>query len=266
MRTSGTLRQAGFTIIELMVALGIFLIICGAAFTLLGTSQKRYQSDSQILNSFQEARLGMDQMVRDINNAGYPPPSYFQTQNSGNANEYASTPFAWSPIGAACLMVSCSSPNQFDLIIETNVNPRNTNQVSWIRYRLGLPDGTNPTTLYRAFADMNPGGDPTTDSGLLAAMTPFVQNVMNNAPAAQIAQLQASYPTMFPSGNPVPVFTYACDSSPGTQSCILSGGTPQDIRDVTITLIVMAPSPDGQSGQPRLVQLSGRGRRINPNQ
>jgi prepilin-type N-terminal cleavage/methylation domain-containing protein len=255
-------RQAGFTLIELITALGIFLIICGAAFTLLGTSQKRYQSDSQILTSFQEGRLGMDQMVRDINDAGYPPPSYFQTKNSGNATEYASTPFAWSPspTGPACLLATCTSPSEWDLIIETNVDPIHTTGVSWIRYQLV------GTTLFRGISPVVPTGDPTTDTGLQQNMAPFVQNVMNNAPSAQIAQFQLSYPTMFPSGTPVPVFSYACDSSTGSKSCLLTNGTPPDIRDVTITLIIMAPLPDGQSGQPRLVQLSGRGRRVNPNQ
>jgi len=69
--------QMGFTLVELLVALGIFLVITGAAFALLGSSQQRYQTESQVLNSFQEARLGLDQMVRDINDAGFPPPTFF---------------------------------------------------------------------------------------------------------------------------------------------------------------------------------------------
>src|SRR5713226_7817028 len=86
-------RQVGFTLIELMVALGIFLLITGAAFTLLGTSQKHYQTESQVLTSFQEARLGLDQIVRDVNDAGYPPPTFFA---SGAPQNSASSPFAWS--------------------------------------------------------------------------------------------------------------------------------------------------------------------------
>jgi hypothetical protein len=41
---------------------------------------------------------------------------------------------------------------------------------------------------------------------------------------------------------------------------------PPKIRDVIITLIVAAPQPDAISGQQRIVVLTGRGRRINPNQ
>src|SRR5712692_3011461 len=87
-------RQVGFTLIELMVALGIFLLITGAAFTLLGTSKKHYQTESQVLTSFQEARLGLDQIVRDVNDAGYPPPTFL---NSSSPTLSVSSPFAWSP-------------------------------------------------------------------------------------------------------------------------------------------------------------------------
>src|SRR5260370_7325316 len=86
-------RQTGFTLVELLVSLGIFLLVIGAAFTLLGSSQNRYQTESQVLTSFQEARLGLDQIVRDVNDAGYPPPSYV----SPNFALFATTPFAWSP-------------------------------------------------------------------------------------------------------------------------------------------------------------------------
>src|ERR1700686_5676678 len=84
-------RQRGFTLIELLTALGIFLLICGAAFTLLASSQQRYQTESQVLTSFQEARLALDQIVRDVNDSGYPPP----TLTDGVPADSASSPFAW---------------------------------------------------------------------------------------------------------------------------------------------------------------------------
>src|SRR5882724_8136179 len=116
-------RQRGFTLIELLVSLGIFLLVIGAAFTLLGSSQARYQTESQVLTSFQEARLGLDQIVRDVNDAGFPPPSYVGT----NFNLFTITPFAWNPGYAGnnpCVIgATCTTPSDFDLIIETNPNP-----------------------------------------------------------------------------------------------------------------------------------------------
>src|SRR5438046_9375005 len=88
--------QPGFTLVELLVSLGIFLLVIGAAVTLLGSSQNRYQTESQVLTSFQEARLGLDQIVRDVTDAGYPPPSYVCT----DPTRFALTPFASRPWNA----------------------------------------------------------------------------------------------------------------------------------------------------------------------
>jgi prepilin-type N-terminal cleavage/methylation domain-containing protein len=265
-------RQLGFTLIELLVALGIFLIVTGAAFTLLGSSQQRYQTESQVLTSFQEARLGLDQIVRDVNDSGYPPPTFVST----NFNLFATTPFAWStgyptpgnPTGTPCSIGTggggtCNTPGDFDLIIETNPNPQDSGStVQWIRYQL------QGTTLFRGIAAKQYGDDPALDTSATGILAPFVQNVVNNASPAQIAQYQLSYPSMFPGGVAVPIFSYTCDTGGVPLSCPLAGtaNAPANIRDVVVTLIVAAPLPDATTGQPRVVMLSGRARRINPNQ
>lgn len=284
-------HDSGFTLIEMLAALGIFLLVTGAAFTLLTSSQQRYQTESQVLNSFQEARLGLDQMVRDINDAGFPPPTYQASGNGGNLyNWLANVPFAWSA-GAGYWTNPCQiatgggggncttgsgdlAPGDFDIIIETEPNPLDPSctpacQVQWIRYQLGGPNGI---TLMRGMVPKVAGGDPDTDTA--NALAPFVQNVVNNAPNLQIGQLQltAAYPNVFPGGTPVPIFQYVCETPSAPQNppqpCPAAGAdnSPANIRDVLITLIVSAPVPDATNGRPRLVQLEGRGRRVNPNQ
>ncbi len=269
-------RQSGFTLVELLVALGIFLVITGSAFTLLGTSQQRFQTDSQVLTSFQEARLGLDQIVRDVNDSGYPPPTF----NSGLPNLFASTPFAWSPgyTATSCQIGTsgggtCTTPGDFDIIIETNPNPQDPTcvpscRVQWIRYT--LPPGT--TTLMRGVVYKTAGDDPAADTSAPGVLVPFVQNVVNNVCPATIPTCQTAYPNIFLGGNPVPVFSYNCDTPTAPQppptlcSSIVADNSPVNIRDVTVTLIVAAPLPDATTGQPRVVMLNGRGRRINPNQ
>jgi type II secretory pathway pseudopilin PulG len=280
----GKAREFGFTLIELLTALGIFLLICGAAFTLLSSSQQRYRTESQVLNSFQEARLGLDQIVRDVDDSGFPPPTFNDGTGAG-AVQFATSPFAWSvPAGypgASCQIgtagggtcstatASDASPGDFDLIIETNPNIQDPgSQVQWIRYQLV------GTTLMRGVANKVVGDDPDADTS--AAGVPFVQNVVNNVCPPQIANCQTAYPGLFPGGNPVPIFAYICDNPPVPQSpppptiacrsAATSINSPANIREVTITLIVAAPLPDATTGQPRLMQLLGRGRRINPNQ
>jgi hypothetical protein len=253
----------------MMTALVIFLLISAVAFSLLGVAQKRYQTESEVLNSFQEARLGLDQIVRDVDDTGFPPQNQFTFGTlTPPVNIYATSPVAWpnyltqSPcqIGISCT----TTPNQWDIILETLVPGQNcpNGGVSWIRYQL------QGTTLNRGVV-CKINGDPDSVTTAAGVLVPYVQNVMNNASAAQIAQFQTYYPSMFPSG-PVPIFTYTCDTLNGLpQDCSTASATdnsPRNVRAVSVTLIVMAPVPDSQTGAPRLVELNGRGRRVNPNQ
>lgn len=253
-------QDVGFSLLELLFASAMFLVVAGTAFALLGAAQKRYQTDSQILTSFQEARLGLDQIVRDVNDSGYPPPNHFSVLPA--ANFYAATPFAASPSSTCFIGATCASPQDFDLIVESDINPENNDGVEWVRYQ--LPVGT--TALLRGVASKTTGDPITATAGV---MGPYVENVMNNAVGSQIGTIRAAYPTMFPGGVPVPIFTYTCEMPDGTaRSCPLAGAsnTPPNILDVEITLIVQATATDAQTGQPRLVELHGRGHRINPNQ
>lgn len=275
-RRSGK-RERGFTLIEMLASLGIFLLVTGAAFTLLTSSQQRYQTESEVLTSYQEARLGLDQMVRDINDAGFPPPTFANT----DPKKVTTAPFGWSPnytIPAPCQIGTagggtCFTPTDFDIIIETEPNPPDPacpGSVEWIRYQLP-PNGT---TLMRGVACKLAGAEPGVQTSQPGVLIPFVQNVVNNSPTLQIGQFQldAAYPALFPGGVPVPIFQYTCDTPSAPQNppqpCPLAGAdnAPANIRAVAITLIVAAPLPDSTTGQPRLVQLEGRGRRINPNQ
>ena len=90
--------ERGFSLIEMMIAAVIFILLCGAAFALLSVAQQRYQTESQLLNSFQEARFGLDEMVRDVNGSGFPPENSFSFSGGPpSATLYASTPVAWNP-------------------------------------------------------------------------------------------------------------------------------------------------------------------------
>lgn len=257
-------RQAGFSLLEMMVGAAIFLIISGTVMSLLNVSQKRYKTDTQVLSAFQEARLAIDQMSRDINDAGYPPPSQFSNPFTP-VSKYAQSPYAWSPaypLTPCTVGNSCTTPGNFDLIIETDID--NSGNLSWVRYQL-----VN-TTLYRGVVVKTVGADPNTATSAAGVMVPYVTNVMNNASAAQIASLNVDYPGLFPGGTAVPIFTYYCDlpNNGGVGLCTGAGAndTPKNIREVGITLIVRTQGVDEQSGDIRAVSLNATARRLNPNQ
>jgi prepilin-type N-terminal cleavage/methylation domain-containing protein len=258
--------RRGFTILEMMMAMGIFLIICAAMFELLNLSQKKFNSETQLTAAYQDARLAMDQIVRDVNVSGYPPADMFSPPPTSYPSNYAIGPVAWSPNynpPVACQIGTggggtCSTPGDYDLIVETRLST-DTN-VSWIWYHL---DGT---TLYRAVVPKT-NGDPL--SAVQSSKVVFLDNVMNNPGAAQLAQITSQYPSMFPGGQPQPIFQYSCDNPtppPSTKPCPSASpnNSPKNIRDVDITLIVMTPQRDIQTQSIKLVELNGRGHRANP--
>src|SRR6266705_3231340 len=130
--------ESGFSLIEMMVSVGVFMVLAGAAFGLLIAAQQRQGTESELLDSFQAARLSLDDIVRDVSNAGYPPVSFFSVIPA-DTTRYAAAPFAWSPNypNAPCAInATCASPGSFDLIAETDLNPQDVNRtVSWIRYQ-----------------------------------------------------------------------------------------------------------------------------------
>jgi type II secretory pathway pseudopilin PulG len=261
MKTAALRNIRGFSILELLIATAIFLVICAAMFGLLQLSQQKYTSESQMTGAFQETRLAIDQIVRDFNVSGYPAVSLFSSVPA-DSSKYAVSPVAWDPgyaFSQCQVGTSCATPGNFDLIIETNLG----SGVSWIRYQLV------GTTLYRSIVPKTAGADPVAAISAAGTMVPFLVNVMNNAQTVQpglYAEIVAAYPSMFPGGNPQPIFTFTCDTPAGPQLCSAAGSnaTPSNIRDVDIILIVMTPQVDLQTQLPKVVELAGRGHRVNP--
>jgi type II secretory pathway pseudopilin PulG len=254
-------RQAGFSLLEMMLSISLFIIISGAALGLLNMAQKRFQTEGQVLSSFQEGRLALDMIVRDINDSGYPAANQFGVTPA--VTNYAVTPVAWSPVSAnPCAVTVCASPGNFDLILE-ELDPT-TNTMKWIHYQLV------GTTLWRGTIDKavaGAGADPLVATTGPGVMFPYATNVMNNS-GPQIALINAAYPGTFPGGAPLPIFTYYCDTPNGPTPCTLAGGAynlANNIREVEVTLIVLTQLPDMQSQRLRVVTLNGRGHRVNPN-
>jgi prepilin-type N-terminal cleavage/methylation domain-containing protein len=74
MRPVGSLRgQGGFTLVELMVAMSIFLLILVGIFQVFDPSRNAYQVSTRKLDVQQNARVAMDRMARQIRMAGYFP-------------------------------------------------------------------------------------------------------------------------------------------------------------------------------------------------
>jgi len=66
-------RQDGFTLVELMVAMSIFLLILVGIFQLFDPSRNAYQVSTRKLDVQQNARVAMDRMARQLRMTGYFP-------------------------------------------------------------------------------------------------------------------------------------------------------------------------------------------------
>jgi type II secretory pathway pseudopilin PulG len=221
----------GFSLVELLVGTVLFTIITGAVFSLLVSAQLRYRGESNVTQAFQQANVAIDQIVRDVHSAGYPPKNSFAVAVSNAQPKYYALPFAWSPSypGTPCTVGpggTCAVPGDYDLIVEADTTG---NGVQWIRY--SLQNGT----LMRGVTLKDPTKDPMSYTN--DALAPYLDNVINQ----------------------VPVFSYTFDT-PTTLN------QPSNIREVNITLIVQSAQPDPQTQQFRTITLTGQGIRFNPNQ
>ncbi len=239
------------------------MIICAAMFELLNLSQKKFSSETQLTAAYQDARLAMDQIVRDVDAAGYPPAALFSPLPTAHPSRYALFPVAWNPnYGVTdCQIGVCVSPGDYDLILETRINIADT-YASWIWYHLD----TAQNILFRTVTRKT-SGDPLAALQGSDKSTAFLMNVVNNpGDPTLLTQMKAEYPAMFPLGNAQPIFQYSCDTPSGAVPCASAGtyDAPRYIRDVDITLIVVTPQRDAQTQQIRVVELNGRGHVVNP--
>src|SRR5438034_4284851 len=67
-------RTSGFSLMELMIVLIILLSISAAIFQTINVTIQRSSAEQTKIDMFQEAREFMDQMSRDLRQAGYPSP------------------------------------------------------------------------------------------------------------------------------------------------------------------------------------------------
>jgi type II secretory pathway pseudopilin PulG len=67
----------GFSIVELMVSIVIMMIVLGGVFSVIDVVNQRSYTEQSKLDMFQEAREFMDQMSRDLHQAGYPSVRHY---------------------------------------------------------------------------------------------------------------------------------------------------------------------------------------------
>ena len=146
----------GFTLIEVLVSITIFLVIGASVFGLVNMAQRINLSEENTLDIFQNAREGVDQMVREIRWAGYPRPGLFDVATGF-------TPTNTNRVAATFLTVANTN-----LVFEADLD--NDGIVERVQYQLA------GTTLNRSGVSKNANGTVPP-----AAFFPFIDNIANTA-------------------------------------------------------------------------------------
>jgi prepilin-type N-terminal cleavage/methylation domain-containing protein len=83
---TNTCRPAGFTLIEMLIALLILSIVSGVAYGIFASLSKSFTTQDVTAKTQQNLRIGIDFMARDIRMAGLDP---LDTANAGIINATA---------------------------------------------------------------------------------------------------------------------------------------------------------------------------------
>jgi prepilin-type N-terminal cleavage/methylation domain-containing protein len=162
-------NSRGFTIIEMMISVVVLSIILAALFSQLVMSQQRNATEQVKIDLFQETREFIDQMTRDLHQAGFP-----NTRNFG-PGQLGSTPANSSLVAVGLVKVASD-----EIIFEGDVT--GTGVVSTVDYKLE-PTGPNCPCLKRSVNPKAPGvPGPTPIGGQSDPIFQVeVQNVANDA-------------------------------------------------------------------------------------
>ena len=76
MRRGSSQRSSGFTIIELLVAMSLFLVILLGIYNMFDTNRVTYVSGTRKVDVQQNARVALDTITRELRMAGYFPENY----------------------------------------------------------------------------------------------------------------------------------------------------------------------------------------------
>ena len=129
-------RTSGFSLLELMIVLIILLSISAAIFQTINLTTQRSSAEQTKIDMFQEAREFMDQMSRDLRQAGYPNPRNMDPVVFGVLALMPPQPIIYDSKAAAGIV----KVDTGDLWFEGDVDGKG--KVSVVRYHLDS-SGTN---------------------------------------------------------------------------------------------------------------------------
>jgi prepilin-type N-terminal cleavage/methylation domain-containing protein len=157
--------QRGFSLLEMITVVAILTLVMGVVFKQVITVQQRYRGEETKLDIAQESREFLDQMVRDLHQAGYPTKRI-----------YASGVLLSPAINDQRVAAGLVRYTYNDLWFEGDMD--GDGQIEVVRYTLNAPGGICPCTIQRSQATKLNSTAPLSQTSTNYATE--LQNVINS--------------------------------------------------------------------------------------
>lgn len=134
-----TIRQQGFTLVELMISMAVMLVILGAAFRYVAVATRRSAAEQTKMDLTQQSREFVDEFERDLHQVGYPGCRLIGGAGGGyNCDSpYQTSVYSNNKLAAGLVKIS-----NYQLVLEGDVDGDGV--VDSVQYRLVDSDGTFP--------------------------------------------------------------------------------------------------------------------------
>ena len=151
--------QSGFSLVELLITMAMMVTMSAAVFEAMRFVTERRRQEEVKVDVTQETRDFMDQMARDLRNAGYPNPRMYTGCYSGVGCVLGPNPLNTQYVAAGLVAASAT-----DVLFEGDMNQDGV--VDSVRYTLQAgPGGTCPCAIRRSQVNKiaaPPNAQPTT--------------------------------------------------------------------------------------------------------
>jgi type II secretory pathway pseudopilin PulG len=151
-------KESGFSLVEMLVSVGVLVIILGAVFNYAGKLQTLYKSQETAVDATQELRTFLDSIQREVHQAGFP-----------SQNEYTFAILASPAVNDRRVAAGLVSLSKWELWFEGDIDNDSAGNVESVRYTL-LDNNGNiatagsncPCTLQRTVTQKTANGAPST--------------------------------------------------------------------------------------------------------
>jgi prepilin-type N-terminal cleavage/methylation domain-containing protein len=236
--------QRGFSLLEMMIVVAILTVVMAGIFSMMNAAQKRYAVEDTKLDLQQESREFLDQVIRDLHQAGYPNARMYDTAQASGANS--------NKVAVGLVRISHT-----DIVFEGDVD--NDGTVNVVRYQLEATGGKCPCTLKRSQVEKVDGSAPDDQP---TAFSAEVQRVLNSYGAGNSplsingSTMGVANDTLYAAYRNAPLFEFY------DQNGVIVSGIPNDlstsgtgnntlmlasVRSVRVTINSFASSLDQQN-------------------